>query len=102
MKGSLIGKPAAVFTSSNTQHGGQEITILSTHLTVTPRLCYSWLALLFHRANDDGRDNRRLTIWSFDNHWRGTTIHTYAITKELQLAKDLGRHLTAIANKLLT
>ncbi len=33
-KGSLIRKPASVFTSSNTQHGGQESTILSFHATL--------------------------------------------------------------------
>jgi NAD(P)H dehydrogenase (quinone) len=31
MKGALIGKPASVFCSSATQHGGQESTILSFH-----------------------------------------------------------------------
>ena len=31
VKGSLVGKPAAVFTSSATQHGGQESTILTFH-----------------------------------------------------------------------
>lgn len=31
MKGALVGKAAGVFTSSATQHGGQESTILSTH-----------------------------------------------------------------------
>jgi len=30
----LVGKPGAVFTSSNTQHGGQESTILSVHTTM--------------------------------------------------------------------
>ncbi|MFZ5572629.1 MAG: NAD(P)H:quinone oxidoreductase [Thermodesulfobacteriota bacterium] len=30
--GSLVGKPAGVFTSSATQHGGQESTILSFHI----------------------------------------------------------------------
>lgn len=34
MKGSLIGKPAGVFCSSATQHGGQESTILSFHTTL--------------------------------------------------------------------
>jgi NAD(P)H dehydrogenase (quinone) len=29
MKGALVGKPAGVFTSSGTQHGGQESTILT-------------------------------------------------------------------------
>jgi NAD(P)H dehydrogenase (quinone) len=33
-KGTLVGKVGSVFTSSNTQHGGQESTILSTHLTL--------------------------------------------------------------------
>jgi len=34
MKGSLVGKVGSVFTSSNTQHGGQESTILSFHVTL--------------------------------------------------------------------
>jgi len=29
MKGALVGKPAGVFASSGTQHGGQESTILT-------------------------------------------------------------------------
>lgn len=34
MKGSLAGKIGGVFTSSATQHGGQESTILSFHITL--------------------------------------------------------------------
>ena len=34
MKGTLVGKVGSVVTSSNTQHGGQETTILSFHLTL--------------------------------------------------------------------
>jgi NAD(P)H dehydrogenase (quinone) len=34
MKGALIGKIGSVFTSSATQHGGQESTILSFHTTL--------------------------------------------------------------------
>jgi NAD(P)H dehydrogenase (quinone) len=33
-KGALVGKVASVFTSSATQHGGQESTILSFHTTL--------------------------------------------------------------------
>jgi NAD(P)H dehydrogenase (quinone) len=33
-KHSLVGKVGSVFTSSNSQHGGQESTILSFHLTL--------------------------------------------------------------------
>jgi NAD(P)H dehydrogenase (quinone) len=34
MKGSLVGKIGSVFASSATQHGGQESTILSFHITL--------------------------------------------------------------------
>jgi NAD(P)H dehydrogenase (quinone) len=34
MKGSLVGKVASVLTSTATQHGGQESTILSLHVTL--------------------------------------------------------------------
>jgi NAD(P)H dehydrogenase (quinone) len=34
MSGALVGKAGSVFTSSNTQHGGQESTILSFHNTL--------------------------------------------------------------------
>jgi NAD(P)H dehydrogenase (quinone) len=33
-EGALVGKVGSVFTSSNTQHGGQESTILSFHITL--------------------------------------------------------------------
>lgn len=32
--GALVGKAGSVFTSSATQHGGQESTLLSTHITL--------------------------------------------------------------------
>lgn len=34
LRGSLVGKAGSVFTSSATQHGGQESTILSAHITL--------------------------------------------------------------------
>jgi NAD(P)H dehydrogenase (quinone) len=34
MNGAWVGKVGSVFTSSNTQHGGQETTITSFHLTL--------------------------------------------------------------------
>ncbi|RMF40182.1 MAG: NAD(P)H:quinone oxidoreductase [Planctomycetota bacterium] len=34
MQGALVGKVGSVITSSNTQHGGQESTILSFHITL--------------------------------------------------------------------
>jgi NAD(P)H dehydrogenase (quinone) len=34
IKGALVGKVGSVFASSNTQHGGQEATIISFHFTL--------------------------------------------------------------------
>jgi len=34
LKGALVGKVGSVFTSSATQHGGQESTILTFHITL--------------------------------------------------------------------
>lgn len=34
VQGALVGKPAGVMSSSNTQHGGQESTILATHIVL--------------------------------------------------------------------
>jgi len=34
VKGALVGKVGSVFTSTGTQHGGQESTILSTHIVL--------------------------------------------------------------------
>jgi NAD(P)H dehydrogenase (quinone) len=34
MEGTLVGKAGSVITSTNTQHGGQESTILSFHITL--------------------------------------------------------------------
>lgn len=34
VKGSLVGKLGSVFTSTGTQHGGQETTIISFHVTL--------------------------------------------------------------------
>jgi NAD(P)H dehydrogenase (quinone) len=34
MKGALVGKAGSVFTSSGTQHGGQESTLLTFHVTL--------------------------------------------------------------------
>ena len=37
--GTLVGKPAAVFTSTATQHGGQESTLLSMHVPLLHHGC---------------------------------------------------------------
>lgn len=70
MSGTLIGKPAAVFTSSATQHGGaRDHHPLDHDNTPAPRLCFGRFALLFQRANDAGRNYRGLAIRGFNHRW---------------------------------
>ena len=45
VSGALIGKPAAVFTSTSSQHGGQESTLLSMMLPLLHQECWCWAYL---------------------------------------------------------
>jgi NAD(P)H dehydrogenase (quinone) len=95
----LVGKPAAVFTGSNTQHGGQETTIIATHLTLLHHGCvivglpYSFKEQMTIEEISGGSPYGASTIAGP----RGVRMPS---ANELKLAKDLGRHLTAIAKKL--
>jgi len=99
MYGTLIGKPAAVFTSSNTQHGGQETTIVSTHLTLLHHGCvvvglpYSFKEQTTMEEITGGSPYGASTI-------AGTMGERMPSANELKMAKDLGKHLTTIAKKL--
>jgi len=99
MKGSLIGKPAAVFTSTATQHGGQETTIISTMITLLHHGCilvglpYSFTEQMTLKEITGGSPYGASTI-------AGTMGERMPSANELKMAKDLGRHLTSIAKKL--
>ena len=99
MNGTLIGKPAAVFTSSNTQHGGQETTIISTHITLLHHGCvlvglpYSFTEQMTMEEITGGSPYGASTI-------AGTMGERMPSANELKMAKDLGKHLTTIARKL--
>ncbi|MDH5783818.1 MAG: NAD(P)H:quinone oxidoreductase [Candidatus Bathyarchaeota archaeon] len=101
VKGSLIGKPAAVFTSSNSQHGGQETTIIATHLTllhhgfVIVGLPYSFREQMTMEEITGGSPYGASTIAG-----SGPPYKRMPTANELQLAKGLGKHLTTIARKL--
>jgi NAD(P)H dehydrogenase (quinone) len=99
MNGTLIDKPAGVFTSANTQHGGQETTIISTHITLLDHGCvlvglpYSSKEQMTTEEITGGSPYGASTI-------AGTMGERMPSANELKMAKDLGKHLTTIAKKL--
>jgi len=101
MKGTLIGKPAAVFTSSNTQHGGQETTIISTHFTLLHHGCvvvglpYSFKEQTTMEEITGGSPYGASTIAG-----EGPPYERMPSANELKMAKGLGKNLTTIAKKL--
>ena len=99
MNGTLIGKPAAVFTSTGTQHGGQETTIISTHITLLHHGCvvvglpYSFKEQMTLEEITGGSPYGASTI-------AGTMGERMPSANELKMAKSLGKHLTTFAKKL--
>lgn len=101
MKGALLGKPAAAFTSSNSQHGGQETTIISTHFTLMHHGCvivglpYAFKEQMTMNEITGGSPYGASTVAG-----SGPPYQRMPTTNELKLAKSLGKHLTEIARKL--
>ncbi|MFB0504477.1 MAG: NAD(P)H:quinone oxidoreductase [Candidatus Bathyarchaeia archaeon] len=99
MKGTLIGKPAAVFTSSATQHGGQETTIVATMMTLLHHGCvlvglpYSFKEQMTLEEISGGSPYGASTI-------AGTMGERTPTANELEMARGLGKHLTTIARRL--
>lgn len=97
-KGSLVGKVGSVFTSTATQHGGQESTILSFHTTllhlgmVIVGLPYSEKRQMGVEAVKGGSPYGASTI-ADDGSRQPSEV-------ELQMARFQGRHVTTIAAKL--
>ena len=99
MEGTLIGKPASAFTSTATQHGGQESTIISILMTlihhglVIVGLPYSFQAQMRIDEITGGSPYGASTI-------AGTKGERMPSENELKLAKSLGKHHVEIALKL--
>jgi len=97
--GILIGKPAAVFTSTGTQHGGQETTIISTMITLLHHGCvlvglpYSFKEQMTLKEISGGSPYGASTI-------AGTMGERMPTASELKMARGLGKHVTTIARKL--
>ena len=98
-KGSLIGKVGSVFASSNTQHGGQESTILTFHVTllhhgfVVAGLPYAFQGQMRTDEITGGSPYGATTIAGGD----GSRMPS---ENELEAARFQGRHVASIAAKL--
>jgi NAD(P)H dehydrogenase (quinone) len=99
MKGGLIGKVGSVFTSTGTQHGGQETTITSFHTT-----------LLHHGMIIVGVPYSEQRLMNMDEITGGTPYGASTLAgadgsrqpseNELEIAKFQGRHVAEITQKL--
>jgi len=96
----LVGKVGSVFTSSSTQHGGQETTIVSTHFT-----------LLHHGMIIVGVPYSEARISTMDeisggSPYGASTIVGHGLTgrptqNELAIARFQGRHVAEITRDLV-
>lgn len=98
-QGKLIGKAGSVFTSTATQHGGQESTILSTHTVllhhgmVIVGLPYSYQGQMGVKEIVGGSPYGASTIADGDGSRQPTE-------NELAGARFQGHHVAQIASKL--
>ena len=99
MSGGLVGKVGSVFTSTASQHGGQETTITSFHTTllhhgmVIVGVPYAEPRLLAMDAITGGTPYGASTVTSGDGSRQPSE-------NELAIARYQGRHVTEIAARL--
>lgn len=98
LSGVLAGKPAAVFTSTTTMHGGQESTLLSMML---PLLHHGMLILGIPYTEPALSTTREGGTPYGASHVSGTDGVTAASEHEKQLAVALGRRLAETAARLI-
>ena len=98
-KGALVGKVGSVFTSSNTQHGGQETTIVSFHFTLLHQgfiivgLPYAFQGQMRMDEITGGSPYGASTI-------AGESGERMPSDNELAAARFQGKHVATIASKL--
>lgn len=98
-QGALVGKVGSVFTSSATQHGGQESTILSFHITllhhgfVVVGLPYTFQGQMRVDEVSGGSPYGASTI-------AGGSGERMPSENEVEAARFQGKHVAAIASKL--
>ncbi|HJR74469.1 MAG TPA: NAD(P)H:quinone oxidoreductase [Luteimonas sp.] len=95
--GTLAGKPAAVFTSTSTMHGGQESTLLSM---MTPLLHHGCVLVGIPYTEPALTSTRSGGTPYGASHVAGTRDDPELSEEEAQLARALGKRLASIAAKL--
>lgn len=98
-KGALIGKVGSVFTSSATQHGGQESTILSFHTTLLHQ------GMVIVGLPYSATEQTRVDEITGGSPYGASTIAAgdgsrQPSDNELTLARFQGRHVAEIAKRL--
>ncbi len=97
LKGTLAGKPAAVFTSTSSLHGGQEATLLSM---MTPLLHHGMLIMGLPYSEADLMSTRSGGTPYGASHYAGINGDLAVTEEEKRLCVALGRRLAATALKL--
>lgn len=95
--GTLAGKPAAVFTSTASLHGGQEATLLSMHL---PLLHHGCLIVGIPYTEPLLSSTRSGGTPYGASHVAGADDDPQPSEEEAHLARALGRRLANIAQRL--
>jgi NAD(P)H dehydrogenase (quinone) len=99
MSGALVGKVGSVFSSSATQHGGQESTILTFH----PTLLHHGMVIVglpYAEARQMGLDEIKGGSPYGASTITGAQGERMPSEQELGMARFQGRHVTTIATKL--
>jgi NAD(P)H dehydrogenase (quinone) len=97
LSGTLAGKPAGVFTSASSLHGGHETTLLSMML---PLLHHGMLLLGVPYTEAALLQTRSGGTPYGPSHWSGTESRPLVTAEEKQLCLGLGRRLSEIAKRL--
>lgn len=98
-RGTLAGKPAAVFSSTATLHGGQETTLLAMML---PLLHHGMVIVGLPYTEPDLNTTRSGGTPYGATHVSGTANDRPIADEEARLAFALGKRLATVAKKLTT
>ena len=96
-RGTLAGKPAAVFSSTASMHGGQEATLISMML---PLLHHGMVIVGLPYTEPDLNSTRSGGTPYGATHVSGTGNDRAVTDEESRLAFALGKRLAAVAQKL--